>query len=115
MYRRPFVAPLLKRPLPPADNQRESSEKRLRLDVGPSSRPELVPEADRTPLLNLHVPNYSAHGREFADDAYFSVLWRNLSTKKHKTWEGDGILCLEQGLVKLIDMQGKPYVFNYLF
>ncbi|PLW41264.1 hypothetical protein PCANC_06822 [Puccinia coronata f. sp. avenae] len=27
-------------------------------------------------------------------EVYFTCLWRKIQTRKHKTWEGDGILCI---------------------
>lgn len=29
-------------------------------------------------------------------EVYFTCLWRKLQTRKHKTWEGDGILCIRE-------------------
>ncbi|KEQ57964.1 uncharacterized protein M437DRAFT_10207, partial [Aureobasidium melanogenum CBS 110374] len=37
----------------------------------------------------------------------FSVLWRKITNKKNKTWDGDGILIVSQGYANLKDSDGK--------
>jgi DNA repair and recombination protein RAD54B len=111
MYRnKPFVSPLLKRPISSEGSDPEMSlEKKARLnDAKPLHNP-VSNEAARTPLLNLQVPNYSITGREPRKEAYFNVLWRNPTTKKNKTWDGDGVLSLEEGFLTLRDSDGKKY------
>jgi len=105
MYRRQFISPLLKRPSSASDtnNGEESLKKKARSNVALPSEPA------RTPLLNLQVPNYSPVERKSQGDAYFNVLWRNPTTKKNKTWDGDGVLALEDGLLTLRDSDGKKY------
>ncbi|KAJ6156103.1 DsDNA-dependent ATPase (Rad54b) [Penicillium chrysogenum] len=41
------------------------------------------------------------------DERYFNVLWRKPSAKKHKTWDGDGILSTRGEFVYLRDIAGK--------
>ncbi|KAI5307885.1 helicase, partial [Ascosphaera atra] len=41
------------------------------------------------------------------DEVYFNVLWRKFTTKKHKTWDGDGILTASRGYVSLEDISGR--------
>src|SRR5277367_267059 len=106
MYRRQFVSPLLKRPLQSEDSQKDVSlEKKARLSVAQPLRPPLAVNEPppRTPLLNLQVPNYSPLGRAPQQEAYFDILWRNQTTKKNKTWDGDGVLALEEGFLTLRD------------
>jgi DNA repair and recombination protein RAD54B len=105
MYRRQFVSPLLKRPAE-ATGEPEYLEKRTRLNVVEPLRPQ---EHSRTPLLNLQVPNYSPSGRPAKGEGYWNVLWRNQTTKKNKTWDGDGVLSLEEGFLTLKDSDGKKY------
>ena len=110
MYRRQFVSPLLKRPLQPEDSQQVSLEKKARLAVAQPLPPPTAPANEpspRTPLLNLQVPNYSPLGRVPQQEGYFNILWRNQTTKKNKTWDGDGVLSLEEGLLILRDSDGK--------
>jgi hypothetical protein len=104
MYRRQFVSPLLKRPLSETAEEPESLEKRARLNVLEPLRETLQ---SRTPLLNLQVPNYSPTGRQPGAEGYWNVLWRNQTTKKNKTWDGDGVLSLEDGFLTLKDSDGK--------
>jgi DNA repair and recombination protein RAD54B len=104
------VSPLLKRPFPPEDSQKDALlEKKARLTVAQPPRAPLSNELSRTPLLKLDVPNYCPQGRPPQQEAYFNVLWRNQTTKKNKTWDGDGVLTLEEGCVTLRDSDGKKY------
>jgi len=103
MYRRQFVSPLLKRPLSATESKDddESVEKKPRVEL-------VQPRQNvRTPLLNLQVPNYSPIGQGQKKESYFNVLWRNPTTKKNKTWDGDGVLSLEEGSLTLRDSDGK--------
>jgi hypothetical protein len=111
MYRnRTFVSPLLKRPLYSEGSGPEMSlEKKARLNVAKPLHDPVSNDAARTPLLNLQVPNYSITGREPRKEAYFNVLWRNPTTKKYKTWDGDGVMSLEEGFLTLRDSDGKKY------
>ncbi|POS82448.1 hypothetical protein EPUL_006017 [Erysiphe pulchra] len=40
-------------------------------------------------------------------EGYYLVLWRNFTTKKHKTWDGDGVLSIFGGFARLQDISGK--------
>ncbi|KAI6246511.1 DNA repair and recombination protein RAD54B [Erysiphe necator] len=40
-------------------------------------------------------------------EGYYLVLWRNFTTKKHKTWDGDGVLSIYGGFARLQDISGK--------
>lgn len=118
MYRRQFVSPLLKRPLQSEDTHHDVSlEKKARLSAAQPLRPPPVPGNElppRTPLLNLQVPNYSPTGRAPQQEAYFNILWRNQTTKKNKTWDGDGVLSLEEGFLTLRDSDGKKQSLSKL-
>src|SRR5271169_105332 len=100
MYRRQFVSPLVKRPASSnGDSNKETEEKRRRLDNSQLA-------VARTPLLNLQAPNYSPTEQkpQVPDkEAYFTVLWRNQTTKKNKTWDGDGVLIQERNSLSLFD------------
>ena len=110
MYRRRFVSPLLKRPLPSEGGGDGSLlEKRVRLSEDEPLHASFPNEPTRTPLLNLQVPNYRPQGRGPQQEAYFNVLWRNQTTKKNKTWDGDGVLSLEDGFLTLRDSDGKKF------
>ncbi|WPH03427.1 Hypothetical protein R9X50_00630700 [Acrodontium crateriforme] len=40
-------------------------------------------------------------------EAYFNVLWRKYTTKKNKTWDGDGILSVSGGFATLQNADGR--------
>ncbi|KAL3463248.1 SNF2 family N-terminal domain-containing protein, partial [Aspergillus heterothallicus] len=40
-------------------------------------------------------------------EKYFNVLWRKPTTKKNKTWDGDGIISTRDGYVYLQDISGR--------
>nr|POE86529.1 dna repair and recombination protein rad54b [Quercus suber] len=42
-------------------------------------------------------------------EAYYTVLWRKFTTKKNKTWDGDGVLSLSGGYATLQDTSGKLF------
>jgi DNA repair and recombination protein RAD54B len=105
MYRRQFVSPLLKRPLDDEREGEETLEKKARLG-GPAQC------GGRTPLLSLQVPNQPTPKEDKQSDeksAFFNVLWRNPTTKKNKTWDGDGVLALEDGFLILRDSDGRKF------
>jgi hypothetical protein len=121
MYRRPFISPLLKRPLPLTDGEEDVSlQKRACLGM---AKPFVPPIArlpcgaagagagavPRTPLLNLQIPTYAPAGTAPALAGYFTVLWRKQTMRKNKTWDGDGVLALEEGSLTLRDAQGNKY------
>ncbi|KAF8920583.1 SNF2 family N-terminal domain-containing protein [Mucidula mucida] len=43
----------------------------------------------------------------FSSEQYWMVQWRNHQTKKHKTWEGDGVLVIEGSRATLYGSDGK--------
>ncbi|KAF8468944.1 SNF2 family N-terminal domain-containing protein [Kalaharituber pfeilii] len=40
-------------------------------------------------------------------ETYYNVLWRKFTTRKHKTFDGDGVLVLSGGYATLQDLSGK--------
>ncbi|KAK6605651.1 ssu processome component [Botrytis cinerea] len=40
-------------------------------------------------------------------DGYYLVLWRKFTMKKHKTWDGDGILAVTGGYARLQNIDGR--------
>ncbi|KAF2717278.1 hypothetical protein K431DRAFT_233479 [Polychaeton citri CBS 116435] len=40
-------------------------------------------------------------------EGYYNVLWRKFTTKKNKTWDGDGVLSVVDGYAILQDISGK--------
>jgi len=124
MYRRPFISPLLKRARSTneGDDTDAFLEKRARLGMAKPLFPPIThrknnnasDEGTRTPLLNLQVPNYysPAAATAPATEAYFNVLWRNQTMRKNKTWDGDGVLVLEDRVLTLRDIERKKYVIQ---
>ncbi|KAI5302796.1 helicase [Ascosphaera pollenicola] len=98
-----------------------TSEKQLperRVVASPSkSRSEKLPfkklSVVKTPLLDLtrNEPQNGSYGASSTvgndDEVYYNVLWRKFTTKKNKTWDGDGILTVSRGYVSLQDISGK--------
>ncbi|KAF8606322.1 hypothetical protein BDV93DRAFT_521145 [Ceratobasidium sp. AG-I] len=44
----------------------------------------------------------------YAKSQYYQVLWRAPQTKKHKTWDGDGVLVITGSRYELLDEDAKP-------
>ncbi|OJD13534.1 hypothetical protein AJ78_06018 [Emergomyces pasteurianus Ep9510] len=42
-------------------------------------------------------------------ETYYNVLWRKPTAKKHKTWDGDGILIVRAGYASLQDVSGRDF------
>ncbi|KAK7187779.1 hypothetical protein DPSP01_010829 [Paraphaeosphaeria sporulosa] len=59
---------------------------------------------DRKPLVT--VPNPAPAPQSQSDDPnerYYTVLWRKFTNKKHKNWDGDGVLAVKAGYGTLTD------------
>lgn len=97
MIRKPFRPLTLTRPNsqfqtqsdapPPAKRQRTSSD-------SASDRKPLQPVSN-TPSASPSDPN----------ECYYRVLWRKYTTKKNKTWDGDGVLSIINGNAVLADSE----------
>ncbi|KAG9959383.1 DNA repair protein rhp54, partial [Aureobasidium melanogenum] len=102
MYR-PFKSPLLTRPpgSTPQQIQEPTSERPTkRLKVSPQ-QPENDGNSSDTVCESPERPS------DDPADARFSVLWRKITNKKNKIWDGDGILIVSQGYANLKDSDGK--------
>ncbi|KAF2241127.1 DNA repair and recombination protein RAD26 [Trematosphaeria pertusa] len=51
-------------------------------------------------LVSNHTSQASPSG---SDERYYTVLWRKYTTKKNKTWDGDGVLAIVRGYAVLTD------------
>lgn len=111
MMRKAFRPPL-KRPLAQDEKWEDLTwQKKLRVCMTEERPlPGDPPRDGRTPLLNLPIPGYDPSGRANPLEGYFSVLWRKQSNKKHKTWNGDGVVCVGGGALVLRDSDGSQYV-----
>ncbi|KAK5163993.1 hypothetical protein LTR04_002121 [Oleoguttula sp. CCFEE 6159] len=123
MIGKPFRPPLLQRKPHPlqadsTDNGPSTKKRRISEDeegTSNASKKSLsqlprVMSAPRKPLLV--VKNSAAAATAFGTshpgvEEYYSVLWRKFTAKKHKTWDGDGVLSVSGGYANLQDESGK--------
>ncbi|BFZ62062.1 helicase [Saitoella coloradoensis] len=124
---KPFKPPSFIRPRPPSSGGEapdESIAKKPRLD-SPLTNPASPALAITTPPIRkslgssyrkplLTVTNAAAAAKSAPNatvtdgpEMFFNVLWRKQTTKKHKTWDGDGILVIQGNQCTLQDMAGK--------
>ncbi|KAK4694474.1 DNA repair and recombination protein RAD54B, partial [Lecanoromycetidae sp. Uapishka_2] len=64
----------------------------------------------RKPLLAVKNPAIAAQATKPLDggvEGYYNVLWRKYTMKKHKTWDGDGVLRIMGGYAYLQDISGR--------
>jgi len=63
----------------------------------------------RKPLENVQnlLSSPQNLGSENVSESYFTVLWRKFTTKKNKTWDGDGVLSVHGSYATLQDVSGK--------
>ncbi|KAJ5099919.1 DNA repair and recombination protein [Penicillium argentinense] len=122
MVFKPFKPPLIRKPEhateKPAGEDQEHPAKKPRLQKDDSvieleTRPGA---ASRKPLLQVKnvgkdsavKPTPAIISKEDATfERFFNALWRKPSTKKNKTWDGDGVVATRQGFVFLRDDGGK--------
>ncbi|MCJ1394649.1 helicase [Xylographa bjoerkii] len=122
---KPFKPPTIKKealtPTLEADHLQSPSAKRRRLNenassVAVKSVPRLVfktpgvSSLPRKPLhsvINTATSTDSSQQDQFSETSYYNVLWRKYTTKKHKTWDGDGIIRVVDGFAYLQDISGK--------
>ncbi|KAK2630268.1 hypothetical protein QTJ16_001088 [Diplocarpon rosae] len=65
--------------------------------------------APRKPLILVNNPvetKQRAEANPNDQESYYMVLWRKFTTKKHKTWDGDGVLSVYGGYAHLQDVDG---------
>ncbi|TVY19385.1 DNA repair and recombination protein RAD54B [Lachnellula arida] len=76
----------------------------------PRKKASSAVNAPRKPLLPVKNP---IETKKSVDDGaeglegYYIVLWRKFTMKKHKTWDGDGVLSVYGGYARLQDISGK--------
>ncbi|KAH6644769.1 SNF2 family N-terminal domain-containing protein [Boeremia exigua] len=59
--------------------------------------------AIRKPLIDIHNPTPPQTPPVESNASYYTVLWRKFTTKKNKTWDGDGVLAVVNGVGVLTD------------
>lgn len=111
MFSKPFRPPLLKRPA--ADENDASQSKKLKTEpvaMGPRLvfKTPGISFVPRKPLLEISPS--SDERRHHTFKSFYNVLWRKVTGKKNKTWEGDALLCVDSdGVAELLDREtGKP-------
>lgn len=132
MLSKPFKPPLLKNPANSNplnhhlhDNERPAKRQRISEDgTEPSelrhslakstfvssaaqTRPTTVPRKPLTSLKNPRSPEQPKSELTIHDEGYYMVLWRKFTAKKHKTWDGDGVLAVRAGYASLQDISGR--------
>ncbi|KAL2871932.1 DEAD/DEAH box helicase [Aspergillus lucknowensis] len=136
MVFKPFKPPSIRKPpQAPTSNSELSTrdaDTSRNEDGPPAKRPRLLSQtatstatprpaitAPRKPLLQVRnvaevsggtgmaVDTSGRSGEGPTGEKYFNVLWRKPSTKKNKTWDGDGIVSTRDGYLYLQDVSGK--------
>ncbi|OQE17600.1 hypothetical protein PENSTE_c020G06066 [Penicillium steckii] len=122
MVFKPFKPPLIRKPESSStekthEEAHTAKKPRLQEDdaaVNIETRPATL--TSRKPLLKVQnvgkdaavKPQPGSFSKEDATyERFFNALWRKPSTKKNKTWDGDGIIASRQGMVYLRDVSGK--------
>lgn len=108
-----FVPPLLRKPTAAPDG--EPPAKKSRVEYPTASQPAgsrtLKLAATRKPLLLVRGDTAAAEtptaSTAVSTEGYYNVLWRKKTTKKHKTFDGDGVLIVTAGYAVLQDTTGK--------
>ncbi|KUL90180.1 hypothetical protein ZTR_02173 [Talaromyces verruculosus] len=132
---KPFKPPLIRKDLSNDNSSAPPPSKRPRVSVGENetesnykAKPVVVdltlPDAGivrkssvgRLPLVNVkNTPgeietssiDNGSNSNSNDVEAYYNVLWRKFTAKKHKTWDGDGILVIRGGYGYLRDVSGR--------
>ncbi|KAJ8065695.1 hypothetical protein OCU04_006366 [Sclerotinia nivalis] len=68
--------------------------------------------APRKPLVVVKNPVEANQAASLSEntsgfDGYYLVLWRKFTMKKHKTWDGDGVLAVTGGYARLQNIDGR--------
>ncbi|KAG8822142.1 helicase, partial [Serendipita sp. 401] len=64
-------------------------------------------EIEKEDVIPRKRPALEGQATSSLGTQYWAVQWRNPQSRKHKTWEGDGLLQVEGGLCTLFDSDGK--------
>ncbi|KAF2259340.1 DNA repair and recombination protein RAD26 [Lojkania enalia] len=91
MFRRPFRPPSFVGP--DADTHEPPPKKRR-------TSPDTPSESGRKTLVPPPIPTNAPADLH---ERYYVVLWRKYTTKKNKTWDGDGVLSIVDGYAVLTD------------
>ncbi|KAF2396060.1 hypothetical protein EJ06DRAFT_517261 [Trichodelitschia bisporula] len=122
---KPFKPPFIRKrsdpttenlPMQPTKRRRTSSDDNDTLAAAKASALPSKPSAKKTflpprkplqPLQPLPIGSTADKPPESAPEGYYNVLWRKYTLKKHKTWDGDGVLSVSCGYATLQDVDGR--------
>jgi len=98
MIYKPFRPPSFVRPgsdsiEPPAKKRRISTDAPLARQIS----------SERKPLAAINSTISQLPSTSSTEERYYMVLWRKHTTKKNKTWDGDGVLAVVGGVGTLTD------------
>ncbi|KAB8437414.1 hypothetical protein FH972_025092 [Carpinus fangiana] len=72
-----------------------------------ASRPSEYDNTSVVKPIPQPVPPTPAAVPSSALEGYFNALWRKITNKKNKTWDGDGVLVVRDGYARLQDLSGR--------
>ncbi|KAG4430634.1 hypothetical protein IFR05_013883 [Cadophora sp. M221] len=75
--------------------------------IAPVSSGVLAPRKPLIPVKNQIQSKPADNSSSDCAESYYQVLWRKYTTKKHKTWDGDGVLSVYGGYAYLQDVSGR--------
>ncbi|CZT49781.1 probable RDH54 Protein required for mitotic diploid-specific recombination and repair and meiosis [Rhynchosporium secalis] len=75
--------------------------------IAPASSGVLAPRKPLIPVKNPVQAKPVDGSSSECPENYYMVLWRKYTTKKHKTWDGDGVLSVYGGYAHLQDVSGR--------
>ncbi|KAL5354837.1 helicase [Pseudogymnoascus australis] len=129
MWNKPFKPPSMRpRPMEPKPRSRDDEVERVEATPSPPGSPvgkkimvrenpgprpfshaSAAVNAPRKPLVVKQGHGGPKKGGfdEDAPKGYYNVMWRKYSTKKHKTWDGDGVLLVWNGKARLVDLEAR--------
>ncbi|KAH7109846.1 DNA repair and recombination protein RAD26 [Dendryphion nanum] len=97
---------MIRKPFRPPSFVRSSLQSQSRSDAPPPAKKRRTSSesvSERKPLQS--VSNASATSLTDPNERYYKVLWRKYTTKKNKTWDGDGVLSIIHGNAVLADSE----------
>jgi DNA repair and recombination protein RAD54B len=95
---KPFRAPTFVRP---DSTTGEPAHKKRRISSDQPSASDAA--TSRKPLASVSNPAPTQSAPSGGNGNYYTVLWRKYTTKKNKTWDGDGVLAVVSGYATLTD------------
>ncbi|OJJ74272.1 hypothetical protein ASPBRDRAFT_39393 [Aspergillus brasiliensis CBS 101740] len=124
MVFKPFKPPSMRKPLQPTVSRPAVPTETSEIDGPPTKKARLQPQypadvENTTPVAGRPVNRLTQPKKDAEpstkpgspgdanEDRYFNVLWRKVTMKKNKTWDGDGVLTMRDGYAYLQDVSGR--------